>query len=174
MDRPQRLFFALWPDDALRSAICSRVPSGHGGRPVARDNLHLTLAFIGAADTAYATCLAEAAQAVRFEPFAIELRGLGCFGKREVLWLGDVTPREPLDRLALDLSAALKPCGFQPEARPFYPHVTVARKLKALPSLGSIEPVRWEVERFCLVASLPTPVGVQYEVVRCYRADAAC
>ncbi|WP_200195665.1 2'-5' RNA ligase family protein [Halorhodospira abdelmalekii] len=63
--------------------------------------------------------------------------------------------------------------SFYSEARPFYPHVTVARKLKALPDLGPIEPIRWEVERFCLVASLATPVGVQYKVVRCYRAGTA-
>ncbi|MCG5531349.1 RNA 2',3'-cyclic phosphodiesterase [Halorhodospira halochloris] len=174
MDRRQRLFFALWPDDDLRSAICSRVPSGHGGRPVARDNLHLTLAFIGAADTAYAECLAEAAQSVRFEPFAFELQGLGCFGNGKVLWLGNVKPLEPLERLAQDLSAVLQPCGFEPEARPFCPHVTVVRKPKAPLNLGPIEPVRWEVERFCLVSSIPAQGGVKYEVVRSYSADAPC
>ncbi|ANB03822.1 RNA 2',3'-cyclic phosphodiesterase [Ectothiorhodospira sp. BSL-9] len=164
----QRLFFALWPDDPLREAIQSRVPAGHGGRPVAPENLHLTLAFIGDADAAYAECLARAASTVEMQPFEFELTGLGCFRKPGVLWLGDVAPRAPLERLAQDLNAALTTCGFKPEAREYRPHVTVARKLKAPVARAPIHPIRWSVDRFCLVVSKPGPDGVRYEVVQRY------
>ena len=164
----QRMFFALWPDDPLRDAIQARVPDGHGGRPVARHNLHLTLAFIGAADTAYAECLSRAASTVEIEPFEFELTGLGCFRKPGVLWLGDVVPRDPLVRLAQDLNTALITCGFQPEAREYRPHVTVARKLKAPVARAPIHPIRWSVDGFCLVVSRPGPDGVRYEVVQRY------
>src|SRR5690606_7943609 len=46
----RRIFFALWPDDATRGAIeraCRQAVRRSGGRPTAKRNLHLTVAFLG-------------------------------------------------------------------------------------------------------------------------------
>src|SRR5579859_6565187 len=46
----RRLFFALWPNEALRAAFAHSVHGAAkacGGRPVPADNLHVTLAFLG-------------------------------------------------------------------------------------------------------------------------------
>ena len=52
----QRLFFALWPDDDTRHALArlakTRLPSG-SGRLVAAQNIHLTVAFLGAVDAGF-------------------------------------------------------------------------------------------------------------------------
>ena len=50
-----RVFFALWPDDATRSAISRATRDAvslSGGRPIAKDRLHLTVAFLGELTTA--------------------------------------------------------------------------------------------------------------------------
>ncbi len=46
----RRVFFALWPDDLTRSALSRatrRAVQECSGRPIAKDRLHLTLAFLG-------------------------------------------------------------------------------------------------------------------------------
>ena len=45
-----RLFFALWPDDSTRDRVIElsrRLHADYGGRLVARESLHMTLAFLG-------------------------------------------------------------------------------------------------------------------------------
>jgi 2'-5' RNA ligase len=49
-DAGQRVFFALWPDDGLRTAFAratSEAVRASGGRPVPAHNLHATLVFLG-------------------------------------------------------------------------------------------------------------------------------
>ena len=52
MAEQERLFFALWPDEALRQQLAVYPPmlKGCGGRLVVQDNLHITLAFLGSVD----------------------------------------------------------------------------------------------------------------------------
>ena len=45
-----RVFFALWPDDATRAAISRATREAvrlSGGRPIAKERLHVTVAFLG-------------------------------------------------------------------------------------------------------------------------------
>ena len=44
----QRLFFALWPDEDARERLATVARDDSTGRWVSRDNLHVTLAFLGA------------------------------------------------------------------------------------------------------------------------------
>ena len=51
----RRLFFALWPDEDARSALCAATAKAvrtSGGRPVPAGTLHVTLAFLGSVPTA--------------------------------------------------------------------------------------------------------------------------
>ena len=67
--------------------------------------------------------------------------------------------------LAEQLSAALAPLGFEPDARPFRPHLTVLRNCRACDWAGEIEPVDWLVAGFELVRSETLPAGPRYEVI---------
>ncbi|WP_458527413.1 2'-5' RNA ligase family protein, partial [Onishia taeanensis] len=54
MAQRHRLFLALWPDPAVREALSSTAGQAHlacRGRPVAPEQLHLTLAFLGQVPT---------------------------------------------------------------------------------------------------------------------------
>jgi len=51
------MFFALWPDDAVRAQLAHWSRELHavcGGRPTRVENLHLTLAFLGGVEDARA------------------------------------------------------------------------------------------------------------------------
>jgi 2'-5' RNA ligase len=48
--RPLRLFFACWPDAALQEQLAQlgrQLQRQSGGKPSRRENLHLTLVFLG-------------------------------------------------------------------------------------------------------------------------------
>ncbi|HET6655397.1 MAG TPA: RNA 2',3'-cyclic phosphodiesterase [Gammaproteobacteria bacterium] len=164
-----RLFFALWPDDALREALhrAARKPARQsGGKPMAPDNYHVTLKFIGNADDEACACLCAAADAIRGQPFELRLDTLGFWPKPRILWLGAEQVPEALAALARDLERAAAGCGFEPELRPYRPHVTLARKVSRPGPLGAVAPLDWRPDAFVLAASETRPEGAHYRVLR--------
>lgn len=165
----QRLFFALWPDAELQQAVFARIQGSMrrgGGRPVRPENFHLTLAFLGDVPAERRACLERAADTVRAAPFELELERLGYWRRARVVWLGPVErPPEP-PPLVPALWQALIPCGYRPETRPFFPHLTLVRKANRGPRGQLVEPIIWRVEEFVLVASHLMEEGVRYEILR--------
>lgn len=169
MAETRRLFFALWPSAALQSELMRRARKAlrpGGGRAVATDKLHLTLAFLGSVDARAQACMEAAAEGVRGEPFALSFDQLGHFPRPRVIWAGVSQVPAALGALVQDLTRALLPCGYRPESRPFQAHVTLMRKAARGPRPTAIEPLVWPVEDFALVESLTLPEGAQYRVLR--------
>ncbi len=162
----QRLFFALWPDDAVRERLVHVLHEHQPvrGKPVAAANLHVTLAFVGEVDAQRAACLAAAAGGVAQCRFRLELDQLGHWRPSQILWVSATDTPAPLLALAADLHRALTDCGCETETRTFRTHVTLARKVRRA-ARGTIVPIRWEVSDFCLVRSLAVPGGSTYEVL---------
>lgn len=132
-----RLFVALDIPEPVREEARRRVSAVKGRLPAARwvdlDNVHLTLVFLGATDDALVPGLAVAlaGACAPFHPFSLALAGGGTFPPRRparVAWIGVTAPPE-LARLqaAAQGAAAAAVSTFQPEDRPYHPHVTVAR-----------------------------------------------
>lgn len=165
--RSQRLFFALWPDAQTRARIArqARALARREGRPVAAENLHITLAFIGASDPQRRRCLEAQAAQVVVEPFSLELSQVGYYRRARVLWVGPQATPEPLLGLVERLNRALAPCGYRPEPRPFAAHVTLFRKARPAGEDPVFEPVPWSVRDFCLVESVSERDGVHYRVL---------
>lgn len=164
----QRLFFALWPDDAVRErcAMTARSFGDHAGKRVVANNLHLTLCFIGSADETTRQCLETAADAITCEPTTLWLDRLGYFPRPQVLWLGAAQTPPPLQTLASEITRAAQQCGVSADVRPFVPHMTLLRKVRRAPKLPAIEPIAWPVTSFCLVQSETRPEGPVYSVLR--------
>jgi RNA 2',3'-cyclic 3'-phosphodiesterase len=100
-----------------------------GARWVPRENLHLTLRFIGEVDEGLADDLDAALAGIEAPGFACELTGVGHFGnpaQARVLWAG-VEPARPVQFLYEKVESALVRSGLEPERRKFTPHVTLAR-----------------------------------------------
>ena len=105
--------------------------------------MHVTVVFLGEVPEQRMDDFSSPAKAVADmqSPFQLTLDHVGLFGGSRVLWVGfteDAGYRE-LQSLCLELSHALRDTtGFVPDARPFRPHVTLARKLdmKSSPIVG--------------------------------------
>ena len=170
----ERLFFAVWPDDATRAALAgiARSALGRGdGRLVAAENLHLTLAFLGSVDEAFRACAERAAGGVSAPGFTLELVRAGCWPRARVLWSAPEETPDALSALAAALNGALRDCGFTPEARPFRAHVTIARKVRGNRRPIAHAPVRWRVDAFHLVASQTHPGGARYRRVHTFPLE---
>ncbi len=117
---------------ALPEPVCFDLMLLQQGLPVPRleprENLHLTLVFLG---TLAPTLLADVDAAfvgVRAAGFELALRGLGMFGgaKPRVVYAG-VAENEALRRLQAKLETAARQAGAEVPARKYHPHVTLAR-----------------------------------------------
>jgi 2'-5' RNA ligase len=170
-----RLFIAIDLPDAVKDDLTELCYGLRGVRWVKRDQLHLTLRFIGDVEDDLLDALSDALAQVRAAPFTFHLQGVGQFPPRgvpRVIWAGVKAPPD-LQRLHGQIESALQPLGVEPEDRPFSPHITLAR-LKESPSPESLRqffgrhihfktaPIL--VSRFVLYSSLLAPEGPTYTV----------
>jgi len=176
MEEPQsralslkRLFFALWPDAALQESLyrlgATTLRPGDGRRTPSL-NIHLTLAFLGSVSSDFQACSENAAAKIQAEPFTLALEMLGCFRRSGILWVGAERTPPALLALVRALSDGLRACGYEPDARPFRSHLTLARRLRRCPRFPVITPIEWVVRDFVLVESHTGPGGAEYHVLR--------
>jgi 2'-5' RNA ligase len=104
-------------------------------RWVAPTNYHVTLAFLGWTGVEAIGPVCDALEAAttgetRFTFRTSRLGAFASFDKASVLWAG-VEDGGALTRLARAVGDATAALGFEREARPFHPHVTIARLREA-------------------------------------------
>ena len=165
-----RVFFALWPDDAARAAIARTTRDAvrlSAGRPIAKERLHVTLAFLGEL-TAARLEAARNAPPIPVGPFELALDTVGVWPESRILWLAPSAPPEALFDLEGGLWDALATRGFHGEERVYRPHVTLARRAKPIEAAAEpvVEPVRFAVRDLALVESFPEGRRVHYEVLQ--------
>lgn len=163
-----RLFFALWPEAPLRDAltgIATELRSRCGGRMPAPDNIHLTLAFLGAVAETRVPELQALASELRADDFELVLQRIGCWRRQRLVWAGPLDVPPALTALVDQLGAALRCAGFTTERRLFKPHVTLLRDVSAPPAGMVPAPLRWPVTQWVLAASEPVPRGVRYRII---------
>lgn len=161
----RRVFFALWPDDATRTSLVRATRDAvrsSGGRPIAKERLHVTVAFLGDVD-AGGLDLARGAAPIRVGELDLTLDVLGVWPQSRVLWLAGREVPDALNVLEQELWAALEDRGFHREERVYRPHVTLARRARAVEE--AVAPVHWHVTELVLVESLPDGRNVHYEVL---------
>lgn len=170
-DSPQRLFFALLPDGAVRKRLhqLQKDLDQIGGRPVPEENLHLTLLFLGNVEADMVDAVCGIAAGIEGEPFDLVLDTLGGFRQNHarVLWVGPSEPPPELGALHQSLRRQVKRIGLRVGKGTYRPHVTLVRKAdlrKKLPE--GLEPdIRWTARRLALLASELRPEGARYEVL---------
>lgn len=163
-----RLFFALWPDDKLRSRFEEHRPAG--GRPIAPANWHITLVFLGGVSSDQQQALELAADGVVWPPFTLCLDRFGYWRRSRIAWLGATEVPQALLTLHQQLSKAAGDVGIAVEARQYHPHLTLARDAPAMPE-QPIDPIEWQVSEFCLVDSVMGSGSSQYTVRRRWKLD---
>jgi 2'-5' RNA ligase len=164
----ERLFFALWPDDVIRDAIARGVPAWTArldGRRLRPDQWHVTLEFIGAVGPERRASLQAVGDSVPLRPCEIVFDRCEFWRKPQVACLVATRVPEPLAEFVTRLRAALAAAGFDPDSRPYRPHVTLARKVAAA-AAGPIEPpLHWPASSCALVRSTSDAAGSRYEPV---------
>ena len=141
--------------------VASSVELHQAARRVPPEKMHVTLAFMGNTSADRQRCFEQAADGIKGEPFRLVLDHFGHFPRPQIFWLGPTEYPEVLGMLVKRLVSALETCGFEPEQRPYRPHVTLARKVRGRPETGSAL-MEWSCDHFCLVES----VGGNYSVLR--------
>ncbi|CAA9889928.1 RNA 2',3'-cyclic phosphodiesterase [Candidatus Methylobacter favarea] len=174
MANVSRLFFALWPDDTTRQKLvrlCQSIQAKEF-KWVLPQNLHVTLVFLGNIDTSAELLIKKSAAAISAEPFVVTFDRLTYWKKPKVLCLASrQPPPSKLMILVEALGLAVENCGLQIDARPYAPHITLARHGNAWVD-QDCEPVVWQANSFCLVESCSKAGGVFYKVIEQWPFEA--
>lgn len=166
MTDQRRLFFALWPDGKIREQclqLAAQQPQAKA-RPVARENLHATLIFLGDQPAAALPVIRRVASHIQMDAFQLILDHMEIWKRSQVLGLCPSQIPESLTRLHEALKQGLDEAGIVTETRAYRPHVTLARKVKQKIALADIVPIEWSVNTFVLVESVFKKAGVHYQV----------
>jgi 2'-5' RNA ligase len=157
----------------------SLAESGANVRWVERDNIHLTLKFLGEIEDVQVAAVCRVLQQVAAgsEPFELEVTGVGAFPNAErprTLWVGIDGGADALIAMHGRLDAALAQLGYRPDERRFSPHVTIGRLRNSRDSrrlaAALAEKADWKagavsVDEAVVMASELTPQGARYTVM---------
>ncbi len=178
-----RLFVAIDLPEEVRGAVAGIAGRElTGARLVPREQLHLTLRFIGDANEAQYQAIKKELGKIKGQAFPLGLKEVGHFppGRRpRVLWVG-MSVSAPLLMLQEEVERTLVGAGVLPEERAFSPHITIARlketppgKVMALEEKHrqfSVGP--FQVEEFYLYSSTLTREGAIHKREAIYRLSA--
>lgn len=150
-------------------------------RWVRPEGVHVTLKFLGEVQQKKLPAIKMALQeaVMRHSPFNLEISSIGTFGGREglrTMWMGIAGDVLRLEALVRDVNLALSVVGFEPERRPFRPHLTLGRVKDSVPTrqraeievdVGKIHvpEVEWRNSHISLMRSRLAPGGAQYDVL---------
>ena len=176
-----RLFTALEIPDAAAEKLTRLQQGLEGARWIERNDLHITLRFIGDVAENVAADIDAALALIPVTPFEVELEGVGEFGgaRPNALWAG-VKMSEPLRVLQGRHESAMRRVGLKPETRKFHPHVTVARLGRAAPedvgryiaANNLFAAPRFTAEHFTLFSAKTGSGGGPYVAERRYPENA--
>jgi len=172
-----RLFVALPIPDAVAGPLMLLQGGVPGARWQSREQLHLTLRFIGEVDGRDARAIDDVLAGIDAPAFDLQLHGVGQFGNKQphTLWAA-ARPNDMLDHLARKVDSAIRRVGQPQDAHKFMPHVTLARlcnpemeKLRQwLVDHALSTSAEFAVNAFCLYSSKLTSDGSIYRVEQEY------
>jgi 2'-5' RNA ligase len=162
-----RLFTAITFHEDIKSDIYKTIGRlkalSKGGSFTTKDNLHLTMNFIGETNRLQDVLqvMDQISENIKPHCFTLTVNGLGKFNRREgdIYWLG-VEENQILWRLQRELVKGLKDVGFfDLDDRVYKPHLTLGRRVKLKDGFQpkefemGIEPLQIEVTKISLMKS---------------------
>lgn len=170
----QRVFFALWPDDGVRSSLARAARRMHRvmhGRRTRDESIHLTLAFVGEVDIENFHRLLALPAGVLTTGFRLILDRWDCWPRNGIAWAGTSHVPAALTQLAENLEDWLRAGGFDAKRGKFTPHVTLLRDAQYAAMPEPPAPIEWQVEDLVLVRSELLPKGSRYGIVARWPLD---
>ena len=168
-----RLFTGL----EIPTAISERLMLLRGdivtARWIAPENYHITLRFLGDVSQAVANEFTSRIEQLSFEPFQLQIKGVGHFGTKRAhaLWAA-FEPCEELTKVYKAHEKAAQEVGLDPETRKFTPHITLARLSRTRPQtiapfladFANFKPEPFTVTQAALYSAKPSTGGGPYVV----------
>src|SRR2546428_3043768 len=114
----------------VESIMSSLSTLGGDLKPVERENIHLTLKFLGNVSSSKVEEVKSALAQVTLQPFSLEIKGAGAFPnlkRMNVIWVGVGEGWSQVELIFEQTEKLLHRLGFSRETRPFSPHTTVGR-----------------------------------------------
>ena len=144
------------------------------------EKIHLTLKFFGNIEELRIDPIFKSIEEPirNTHPFSLKVKGVGAFPQLKnprVIWMGLVDGREVLISFQKQIETQLEKIGFQPEDRPFHPHLTLGRMRSSRGKeelVGGMEKHReeefgdFQIERVVLFKSDLKPTGPIYTPLR--------
>jgi len=183
-----RTFFCLELSEPVKKevrATADFIDSPAYVKWVSRNNLHITLKFLGDVKGKEVPGIKQKAKesASPVDPFEVTIDKLSGFpnpGFPKVIWLGSSSPPGEIFRLHDNLDSGLEKLGFEKEKRDYVPHITLGRtkdedetKIEQLgDKVKGLElDTNWSVpvDKLTLMESTLKPEGPEYDPV--FRLD---
>ena len=174
----RREFIAIKIPESVGAYLASRYdPSLSNTRWIAKENLHLTMRFVGNVEDEDG--LRRVLRSVAVSSFTLEIGNIGTFpskGDPKVIWVGLGTGHPLLFQLRQQIDDAVIRAGIECEMRDFIPHITIGRcatcsreAIKALSSKTKVKngPV-FSVREFSLFESRRGPDKSRYIEIESY------
>ncbi len=165
-----RLFLAITLDNNIKDELCmvqKRLQiAGVKGNFTTRENMHLTLAFIG--EYSEPEYVSDVLSQVDLEPVRLVIDGFGSFG--DLFWIGIKEDKGLLTNVKR-IRRALADNAIPFDKKKFLPHITIARKIryeKSFPTDAPF-PAAMDVEYITLMRSDRGKSGMIYTVVDEYE-----
>ena len=136
-------------------------------------NIHLTLAFIGAWPVARVPLLVGIGSRLRGDAAELTLDTLGGFSRARVAWIGASSEPASLAELAAALWTELSGAGIALDPRPLHPHLTLARQCGGPYPRDATGPFKWLVDDVSLMQSDTRPDGARYTAIAHWRPGAS-
>lgn len=121
-------------DDALLNKIIeiqrAITECGADLKVVERENMHLTLRFLGEVGESLIPEIFAIIKEIKFKPIELALKGVGVFPNIlfiRVIWVGIAKGEKELSQIASELNVQLRPVKIPSDTRGFSPHLTIAR-----------------------------------------------
>ncbi len=144
------------------------------------EKIHLTLKFFGNIEESRIDPIFKSIEEpIRNTlPFSLKVRGVGAFPHLKnprVIWIGLVEEKGILTSFQKQIETQLEKVGFQPENRPFHPHLTLGRMKSSRGKEELVERMEkhreeefgiFKVERMILFKSDLRPSGPIYTPLR--------
>lgn len=131
-----RLFIGINLPSELKDTLSIYRNTYDKGQPVAQNNYHITLVYLGETSDTKKEVVNRALKSLtpRLSPFTLTLSSLNTFkkGTTHIVYV-EVIKTDALDRVQTAVQSLMTSLHFSLDTRPYTPHITLARKVKDLP-----------------------------------------
>ena len=130
-----RLFIAINLNDEIKNTLMAAIlelkKGASKGNFTHRENLHLTLVFLGELSEDRIVDIRSAMNQIKEKPFGLSLSGFGQFKRKsgDIHWVG-IDQNPALLSLQKKLTTELQKVGFSLENREYSPHLTLGREVR--------------------------------------------